>query len=319
MAISFPPAMFLYGSLDPLRKRLLNSTLVTLTKEGYTLVSVSAKEAGAVEEALQGASLTGCPTVIHVTEAEKVPPKGEVLDHIKSPTPGVVLLLESDQDEPKGAVFDAIDKRVRKGYPAPSTWKAHEYAVTFLMKTLADKNLKIEESLADSWVQKVGPDPGVLLFEAEKVGKLLPAGSNVTAAVVRGTMAALSETDGRRVGAAIVPGNRVALLRELDAYHKSRGDEATIALVGSVIYPQVFAWYRALSLEKKGLSPSSAAAAAAANPWYWENKVLPPARSWKLDGCAALIRLCAEAQEAVFRGAADPWNVLVCGLARLTA
>ena len=319
MAQTFPPAMFIYGSLASLRRRLVNSTLVALTKAGYSIVTLSAKEPGSIAEAIQGASLFETLTALHVTEGEKATASDPVGTHIMSPDPNVVILLESEADEPKGAVFDSIDKKVRKGYPAPTTWKAHDYAVTFLMKSLADKNLKVEESLADSWVQKVGPDPGVLLFEVEKVSMILPPGSTVTPAVVKGTMAALAETDGRRVGTAVVPGNRVRLLRELAAYRKTRGEEATMAVVGSVIYPQAYSWYRALSLEKKGLSPSSAAAAAGANAWYWENKVLPPARSWKIAGSLSLIQLCAEVQECVFRGCDDPWTVLVCGLARLTA
>ena len=115
---------------------------------------------------------------------------------------------------------------------------------------------------------------------------------------------------------AISSGNLKVTLAELRRVQLYGGSDPTIRICGAYLAPAFLRWLAAVHLHQSGVSSKSAAERASANPWYWENKVLPPALRWGYKGCRMLVESVAEAQSSVFRGALSPWNLLETGLIR---
>ena len=323
MTAGTPPLLVVYGTDDFRRERFLRSVVGKNVKDGWAIshVDVGTPSAeGAVGDILSTVGvLFSQPTLCVLRKPEKASEGLVKLLKVhagESGEPMVVFLLVYETDKPSGHLWDLVPKSAHKGFPLPAFYKMEEAAVSFVAEEA--RGFKVDTNLATALVRKVGTDFGVLSFEVSKIVTLARSlgVTVVTPEMVKQAMAPLSESDGSGVLDALAFKSTPKVARELEAFRKSKGGDPTIELCGRVLSPSLLRWLQAAHFHASGLSPTVAAGRLSANPWYWENKVLPPARAWGVPGLAKLLSVVAQSQEAVFRGSICPWVVLESGLLR---
>jgi len=304
------PSVLLAGGADEyLRRRFVAKIAATRRADGWTIAPIDGSEKNALGPVFSMSEMFLAPTLCVVSNPEKLSP-AVIAEQVKSPDPKVVLLLVTDLDKPTGPIFDLVPKGNIKLFPLPPFYKLDEYAADFAVIEAKARGNPIDASLALALVKKVGSDLGVLHFEVQKAGVFAGPGVAITAAHLKETLAALSETDGTAIVEALGVRDRRRLAVELAKYRASRGGDPTIELCGRILTPTITRWLQASHLEENRMSPASAAGSVGANPWFWENKVLPYARRWKVSGCTSLIRVVAKSQTLVFQGAISPFAYL---------
>lgn len=307
------PVLLVAGT-DLFNRRRLISRVVTMRQsEGWTVMQIDGSKPGALDSVFAMSMMFEESRLCVISDPEKLDPT-IIAEQISSPDPKLTLLLVSDSDKPDSPVFEPIPKTHRQVYNLPPFYKMDEYAANFAVREAKSKGNSLDDKLALSLVKKVGSDLGVLSFEIQKACLLAGPGVAIEASVLRETLAALSETDGSSVVEALGYRQEKKLAVELTKYQESRGGDPTIELCGRVLTPALIRWLQATHLDGMRMTPAAAAGAVAANPWYWENKVLPYARAWGVPGCARLIRIVAKAQTLVFQGAVSPFSYLESSL-----
>jgi DNA polymerase III delta subunit len=251
-----------------------------------------------------------------ISNPEKVHPE-DVAYHLQEPNPGLVLLLVSEEDKPSGGVLNGFPPAQTKTFSLPAFYKLDEYAADYARELTRARGVDLPDGLARALVKKVGNDLGVISFEIDKVLRLVGGVKVLEPVHFRGTIAALSELDGGFVADALGTRNVKLLSDELFRYKTSKRGDPTIELCGRTLTPTVFKWLQAAYLHTKEMSIMTAAGRVSASPWYWENKVLPCAKNWGVEGCQNLLSVVAKAQTAVFEGAINPWGILSSGVLKL--
>jgi DNA polymerase III delta subunit len=295
------------------RRRLVQRVVEMRQKDGWEVVPVDGSESDALDSVFAMSMMFAESRLVIISKPEKLDP-ALVLEQLNSPDPKLTFLLVTELEKPEGPVFDSIPKTHRSVFNLPPFYKMEEYAANFAVKEAKAKGNVLKEDLALALVRKVGSDLGVISFEIQKICLLMEPGAEIDALTLRETLAALSETDGTSIIEAIGYKNEKRLAVELAKYQESRGGDPTIELCGRVLTPTIVRWLQAAHLHEAGMAPAAAAGAAGQNPWYWENKILPLARAWKVSGCARLIRIIAKAQTLVFQGSTSPFAYLESAL-----
>ncbi len=293
--------------------------LSKVTTHGYTVQPVDGADRGALQTIMGTVGvLFPNPTAVVISRPEKVHPD-DVSDHLREPNPLITLLLVSEVDKPSGGILDGVPASQIKTFPLPPFYKLDEHAAEYAIARAKEKGVDLPDALARALVRRVGNDLGVVSFEAEKAARLaLALGVKVLEpANLRGTLAPLTELDGSTVVDALGTKNARALSDELSRYKASKKGDPTIEFCGRTLTPAVFRWLQASSLHERGWSVTAASGRVGASPWYWENKILPVARLWGVEGCGKILEVISRAQSAVFDGAVRPWAILESGLLRL--
>lgn len=301
------------GSDEFLRRRFVSRISQEKSREGWTITKVEGSEKDPLDSVFAMSRMFSSGNLAVVSNPEKLPEK-DVSGHISDPDPNLILVLVSESDKPSGPILDLVPKSNAKVFPLPPFYRMEEYASDFVVSELKSLGRGIDPTLARDLVRKVGTNLGVLSFEVQKVCHLVESGGKVEPKDLRSSLSALAETDGSAVVDSLGFRDRVALARELVKFRKSRGADPTIELCGRVLTPTLIRWLQAAHLEKVGMSPAAAAGSVGSNPWFWEHKVLPPARSWGVEGSARLLKIVAKSQTLVFQGAISPFAYLEAAL-----
>lgn len=314
-----PPALLVAGTDEHRRRVFVREFIAKLSREGYLIHPLD----GGDRDGLQGVMssvgvLFSNHTLVVVTRPEKVTPE-DVADHLRDPSPYLLLLLVSEEDKPSGGILDGFPAANTKTFSLPPFYKLDEHAADYARELCKSKGVDLPEPLARALVKKVGNDLGVVSFEMDKAIHLARAlGVKTLEPVhIKGTMAPLIELDGGAVVDALGTRSRRVIADELARYKKSKKGDPTIEVCGRSLTPSVLRWLQAAYLHAKGISPASAAGRVGSSPWFWEHRVLPSARNWGVEGCREILGVCAKSQEAVFSGAINPWGILESGLLRL--
>lgn len=304
------PGVFLVGGSDLHRRRLfLRRLLAARQREGWTVQWLTGADGAALAEVIGTAGVLFDNRTMAVVESPAKLPLALVRDQLLDPNPSVVVVLVVDSDKAEGPVAEAVPEAARKFFPLPPYYKLDDAAALYAVEVARGMGMPLEADLARALVGRVGNDGGVVYYEVHKACALARAtGANaLTAAVLRGSLASLNESDGSGVVAALAERNVVRVATELNRYWTARRSDPTVELCGRVLSPAVLKWLQAAHLQRLGMSPAGAAGRMGANPWYWEHKVLPAARAWGVGGCARLLRVIAAGQLAVFSGGLSPW------------
>lgn len=307
------PVLLVHGTDEFLKRRQVNRVRRVKERDGWTVSEIDGEESGVLDSVFSMSLMFGSNRLYIVSNPEKLPAK-EVAAHIAEPDEKVILLLVSEAEKQIGEVLGLVPSTHVRTFNLPPFYKMEEYAAKFVVNEVKARGNAIEERLALNLVQKVGDDLGVLSYEVEKVCTLVGPGAEIAPAHLRGTLAALAETEGGGIVEALGAKDLTRLSAELNRYLESRGGDPTIELCGRVLTPNFVRWLQASSLFEAGMSPAAAAGSVAANPWYWEHKVLPLAMRWRTSGCARLLRIVAKAQTLVFSGAIAPFAFLESAL-----
>lgn len=317
--MKLPPALLVAGSDAHRRRVFLRDFLSKCSANGYAIQPMDGADRGALQNLLSTVGvLFPNPTVALISRPEKVHPQ-DVGDHFRDPDPLLTLLLVSEEDKPAGGVLDGFPPAHTKTFSLPPFYKLDEYAADFARECAKSRGVDLPDALARAMVKRVGNDLGVISYEAEKASRLaLALGVKVLEPVhLKGTLAPLTELDGSTVVEALGTRNARILADDLARYKNSKKGDPTIELCGRTLTPAVFRWLQAATLHARGWSITAAAGRVGASPWYWENKILPAARAWGVEGCRGILSVVARSQSAVFEGYVRPWVILESGLLRL--
>lgn len=318
---SDPSILVVYGSDDFRRERFLRSIVSKHVRDGWTTHEMVGSEGeGPLGTLLSTTGVLFAQSALCILRKPEKAPEGlqKLLKvHSTDTDPMVVVLLVYETDKPSGPLWEMVPKSCHKGFTLPPFYKMEEAAVSFIQEEA--RGFKIEQPLAQALVRKVGLDFGVLSFEVSKATTLARSmgTTTITPEIVKQTMAPLAEMDGSSILDALSARSALRLAREMDGYRRVKGTDPTIEFCGRVLSPTLLRWLQACHLHASGVSPQVAAARLGSNPWYWENKILPQARVWGIQGCSKMLSLVARSQEAVFSGFINPWGLLESGLLRL--
>lgn len=311
-----PGVLIVSGGDDYRRRRFVRTFTARKASEGwvvYPLLGTDSESLGAILSST--GVLFSAPALCVVTNPEKLP-----LELLKARVAEggdtVVLLLEFEGEKPPAAIAALVPKTATKTFALPAFYKMEEYATEFVREEFKGLKVSIDPGLALALVRKVGTDLGMLSFEVSKAATLCHAQgvTAVTPEIIKDSMAPLSELDGSGLIEALGSGNLKRIAVEFSRYRTSKGGDPTIELCGRVLTPTVLRWFQAAHMDASGVSSTAAAGRMGANPWFWENKVLPTARSLGADRCRKMLSVIAAAQTAVFTGAVFPWGVLEAGM-----
>jgi len=317
--VKYPPALLVAGSDGHRRRVFVRDFISKVVKDGYLLHPLDGSDRSGLQEVISSVGvLFSNHTLVVVTNPEKLRSE-DVSDHLKDPSPYLLLLLVSEEDKPTGEVLDGFPAAHTKMFSLPPFYKMDEYAADYARELCRSRGVTLSDGLARALVKKVGNDLGVVSFEVDKAVRLVQAlgTTSLEPTHVKATMAPLVELDGGNLVDALGTRNRRLISDELSRYKKSKKGDPTIEVCGRSLTPAILRWLQAAYLQGKGVSPASAAGRVGSSPWYWEHRVLPCARSWGVEGCTELLAVVASSQEAVFSGALHPWGVLESGVLRL--
>lgn len=317
--MKLPPALLVAGT-DSHRQRVFIRDFVSKCQtSGYTVQPVD----GADREAIQGligtvGVLFPNPTLAVVTRPEKIRPD-DLSDHLRENAPLLTFLLVSGEDKPSGGILDGFPPAQTKTFSLPPFYKLDDHAAEYARECAKSRGIDLPDSLARAMVKRVGNDLGVVFYETEKASRLALARGAVVIepSHLKGTLAPLTELDGSTVVEALGTRNDRLLSDELSRYKNSKKGDPTIELCGRSLTPSVFRWLQAATLQARGWSVTAASGRVGASSWYWENKILPVAKIWGVDGCREILSVISRAQSAVFDGSIKPWAILESGLLRL--
>lgn len=316
-AESFPPVLVVSGEQVLLRQRFLRHLVTTQKAAGWTIVTVDGKDPLGVRDALQDAGMIVQQKILAVVEnPEKV--DLELLQrHAESKDADVTLLLVIDGEPDGRTKFGKLVKKdlaaVHKGFPLPDSWKADEVASSFVVEEAQRHGKTIRPAVAGALVARVGSDLGMLAFEIDKMARLADAqGLNtIDTDEVRGGMAPIAEASVFPISAALGTRDKKKLLVSMERVRQTAGSAATMR-VARFLGSEVIKWMQAAHLD--ALPPKAAATELGMNPWYFEEKILPPARRWGKEGTVRLVADLAATERAVLNGAVNPWLVLTSRL-----
>jgi len=293
-----------------LRKRLLHKLLASKDAAGWRVVSADAGERGAIVHAKSGDMFFDGDIVIVVVNSQKADVR-LYREHIKSKSK-VVLVLEHDGKVKGNTKFGKWAKELGPKWhqafnASDQSWKQEEEAVAFAVKEAkGEHGLELSVPLAKAMVTRIGSDCGVLVFELRKIAALasLTDSKAVLPVHIREAKAELLEASVGPLLDALQAKNRKGVVRQMDLIYATSKSDPTIRVVRSIKYSALL-WLKATTLDN--LPPKAAAAELGINPWYFQNKVLPVARSWGKVRVIRLIRVLAASERAVFGGYQRPW------------
>ncbi len=317
MKPSLPPVLAVAGTDDHRRRLFVKDMVRKWTAGGGYVLDHTGDDREALEGVIGSVGvLLTTPTLVLVSEPEKLP-AGLLDDHRKSPAPELSFVLLYETEKPTDPVWSSLPKEVTRTFTAPPSYKLDDHAADYAVTRARALGYHLSAPLSRALVRRAGNDLGVVHYEVEKVTLLARARSapvELTADLLKATLAPLTELDGQLIVEAIGVGDRAATSAELDRYYQSKKGDPTVELCGRTLSPTFVRWLTAAHLDSAGMSPTVAAGRVGTHPWYWEHKVLPGARRWRVGGIAALLKVVARAQTATFQGAVSPWNLLVSGL-----
>jgi len=316
-AETFPPVLVVSGGQVVLRRRFLQQVIRAQQEAGWSVVQVDGSDPASVRDALQGGGLFDEGNTLAVVEK---PHKMnlELLELHHESKGGDVTLLLNIEGEPDGRTkFGKLVKKkmvgVHKGFPKPTEWKAPEVAVEFVLAEAKAHDKTIRPALAHALVQRVGTDIGMLAFEIQKMSLLADSFGScvIEQREVKGGMAAIAEASVGPIIEALATRNRKRLSKALARLRKTSKADPTMRIC-RFLGSSVLKWVQAAHLD--ALPPKAAAQELGINAWYFENKILPPAKRWGKAGTVSLAADLAASERAVLNGAINPWMVLTTRL-----
>lgn len=318
--MKLPPALLVGGTDGHRRRVFVRDFIAKCIASGYIQQPLDGADRAGLQSLVSTVGvLFPNPTLVVITRPEKIT-AADLGGHLQSPNPDLVLLLVSEVDKPSGGILDGFPAAQTKLFTLPAFYKLDEHAAGYARELSKAKGVDLPDGLARAMVKLAGNDLGVISFEVDKAVRLATAlGVKVLEpAHLRGTVASLTEQDGSAVLDALGTRRARVISDELARYKASKKGDPTIELCGKSLTPTVLRWLQAAYLQSTGTAPASAASRVGSNPWYWENKVLPHARNWGVDGCRGLLGAVSSAQKSVFDGALNPWGLLESSILRLS-
>lgn len=308
------------GSLAVLRIRQVADYIRQNEAQGVRIEYADGEVPGSIEQAMSESPFFG-DSGERVLVVVENPHKGSLdlyRKHLGEKEPRVLLLLHYDGDPKGNTKFGKFAKELKshKQFTEPSQWEALDEAVKFLQaEAKREHGKELDKAVASLIAQRAGTDFGVLVFELRKMALL--ADHDQSNVIERkhavGAIAEIVEVDISLLMDTLRSRNRKAVAVILKLVRSRSRSDPTMHLC-RLLGSEALKWLQAVSLEH--VPPKAAASELGLNPWYFETKILPVAKSWGKENIIRLIHALADAERGVLSGHIDPWIGFSAGLLR---
>jgi DNA polymerase III delta subunit len=271
-----------------------------------------ARRKGAVVSTPKLESNTHLPTALtgDVTYVGQADPKLEIKSLTADPGVGLILEIPATlKESTRVGGWVKANPAYHQGFNRPPVWELESYCVTFIVAEFKRYKKACPEPLAIALYGKVGCDFGLLAREIEKLSLVMGDGSMLEARHFAGVLSGLGETTVSGVVSALTDKSKTRLSRAL---YELESKGTPLFLVTRSILKVAWQWLCAIRAHSK--QDKSAANTLKLNPWFYENKVLPPALRWGEAGLVSLLKACSAAEQAQLAGAKNAWALLVTAL-----
>lgn len=301
------------GNDDFRRQRLLRITIQKLGLKGAKSIDVVGGT-GELQSILGSVGLFFPESVVVTLSDPEKEPQEVLIQQWKSPNENVMVVCVHEGNVKTSSKFfkdvvSVLPKNSWKEFESPPEYKRDDVASDFAVAEAKSHGVTLDPSLAKALVDRVGNDFGVVSFEVMKASLITPKGSGIASATMRSTISHRKDAKGVGLVESIGTRNLVWTLKEMEKVQSFYGHEdPTMAISGQFLGPTFLKWLQAASLSHEGFNPHAAAELVGANPWVWENKILPYALNWGVDGCQQLVSLVGSAQRNVMSGQMFVWE-----------
>lgn len=295
------------------RQRLLRTTIQKLALKGAQSLNLEGGT-GELQSILGSVGLFFPESVVVTLSEPDKEPQEVLLQQWKSPNENVMVICLHEGNIRTTSKFykdvvSVLPKNSWKEFESAPEYKRDDLATDFAVSEAKSQGVTLDPTLAKALVDRVGNDLGVIYFEVMKASVVTPKGSGISAATLRSTLSHKRDSKGSILVESIGTKNLVWTLKELEKIRSFYGSEdPTMAIAGQFLGPSFLKWLQAASLSKEGFSASAAAELVGANPWVWENKILPFALNWGVDGCKDLVSLVGTSQRNLMSGQLFVWD-----------
>ena len=325
MAKRLPPLMIVCGSSHFQCRRAVANTLKQAKQMGY---AVQQAEIATLAESLTGLMVLfggDQPLLFWVKASGKID-ADMIAAQAKADESAPRLLLwhegEPDARTSFAKNLDKLPKGTVKHYTAPSDFKAEGEAAIFLSNEMKNYGYTLEASLAQAMVARAGTDFGVLSFEAMKLNALLKANNAeaITPQLVGQALASLGDTTALQFIDALRTRNpkQVAFILARIRRMAPNGSGAVKEMVGRTLTTLMLV-LQAADFYERGKDSKEAAVIVGQNPWYYDNKIVPFAKTWGRKRLAELVKHFCTCDRSVLFGVVDPWISFEIGILRIVA
>jgi DNA polymerase III delta subunit len=316
----WPPVLFVSGSEGFLRRRFVAEIVAEARSCDRVIDYVNAKEPGALRSMLSGGVFIETPTLVLITNPEKV--DLDVVDaHDKAGDNTYILLLHAERTidaRTKFGKYVKAHKKQHRSFVTPVSWKAEGVAAEFCVEEAKRHGKTLGSQIAKALVSVIGTDLGVLHYEILKAATLATAdgAGSIEVRHIRGSKAPLAEAEIAPVIRALEAVDLSRVLKALDRVKVTSKTDPTIKTC-RFIAASTTKWVAAANLDAIGYPAKEAADTLGMNPWFYENKVLPPAVRWGVPKLARLLRAVAASERSVKLGHVEPWAAFQARLAKV--
>lgn len=325
MSKELPPLMVICGSNDFLCRRAYRKTLQQARAEGYTIEQA---DLATLADSLSGLMVMfgeNPKLLFWVKESGKIDADLIAQQAIASgDTPRLLLWYEGEPDARTTFAknLEKLPKGIVRHFTLPSDFKAEGEAAIFLVAEMKAHGYELSADLAQAMIARIGTDLGVLSFEALKLNALLKATEQetITGSLVGQSLAALGDATSLQFLDALRTRNPKTVSRILTRFRKSspNGSGAVKELVGRTLSTLTLT-LQAADYHERGKEPKEAAGLVGQNPWYYENKILPFAKTWGRQRLRDLIAHFCKSDRSVMFGTVDPWISFEIGILRIVS
>lgn len=313
MKSPLPPLLVMAGSQLLLKNRSVRSACQVAAAAGWRTERADGSVRGAVEASLSDTAVFGDGVLVRVVNPEKQDVKLYEA-WVSAPTEGICLLLDYEGD-PKGNtkfgkwVGTLTPKQYRCFTLSDKPWEAAREATKFVVDEFGRWGKTLDEDYAKAIVDRSGSDLGVLSYEVMKICLLADAEgtTKIEAKHIKPCLAEIFEVAADPIIEALGEKNKKKLALALYRLRRSAPNDPTIP-ISYLLAKTGQRWLKVASVASK--DPAIAAQELNIHPWYYKNKLLPPARTWGVAGAAKLIQTAAAIERSVKSGHLSPWNEL---------
>lgn len=325
MAKGLPPLMVVCGSSHFLCRRAFTTTVKQAKQMGY---AVQQAELATLADSLSGLMVMfgGDQKLMFWVKATGKIDADLIATQAKAADDAPRLLLwhegEPDARTSFAKGLDKLPKGVVKHFTAPTDFKAEGEAAVFLVNEMKAHGYALSADMAQAMVARAGTDYGVLAFEALKLSALAKANAaeEITPQMVSQTLAALGDATAIQFIDALRTRNPKQIARILSRIRRMapNGSGAVKEMVGRTLTTLMLV-LQAADFHERGKDSKEAAVIVGQNPWYYDNKIVPFAKTWGRQRLSELVKHFCVCDRSVLFGVVDPWIAFEIGILRLAS
>jgi DNA polymerase III delta subunit len=288
-------AVVLYGESEGLLELKKQEILQEYRANGYDVRCIGPKED--LGAAFISSMFDTDPILVVVDQPTKI--KG-LKEKLANPEGCEVLCIHKSNNLPK--LLEGLPTLKMEEEPK---YDKTDWAIKFLKGYVKRLGKEIDDKLCRAVVMKVGPDVGILRWEAHKY-VMGTEGDEITAGLVKGLFTELADPGATDLLNSILACNGRAFLKACDRLEKSSKSDLTMSVCKGPLFTKIQTSLEVAIRLEAGQSQDTIAEEMNMNPkrvYY----LIPEAKAVGLKRLRKMMRCLYECESGVFKGANSTW------------